>query len=59
MVSLENLTLWDAKNTNLNGLHQLTNLRNIEIVRSKNCQTLMGYVKQINLSQFKYIHVIV
>ena len=25
----------------------------------KNCQTLMGYVKQINLSQFKYIHVIV
>lgn len=59
MVLLENLTLWDAKNTNLNGLQQLTNLRNIEIVRSKKCQTLMGYVRQTNLSQFNYILVIV
>lgn len=45
MISLENLILWDAKNTNLNGLHQLTNLRNIEIVRSKKLSNLDGLCK--------------
>lgn len=45
MVLLENLTLWDAKNTNLNGLEKLTNLRNIEIVRSKKMSNLDGLCK--------------
>lgn len=45
MVLLENLTLWDAKNTNLNGLQQLTNLRNIEIVRSKKMSNIDGLCK--------------
>ena len=42
---LEELTLWDAKNINLNGLCQLTNIRTLEIVRSRKMIDIRGLCK--------------
>lgn len=55
MDSLEELTLWDAKNTNLNGLCQLTNLRMLYIVRSRKMTDVSGLcnsnrLEELNLS---------
>lgn len=55
MNSLGELTLWDAKNTNLNGLCQLTNIRMLDIVRSRKMIDISGLrnsnrLEKLNLS---------
>lgn len=55
MNSLGELTLWDAKNTNLNGLCQLTNIRMLDIVRSRKMIDISGLrnsnrLEELNLS---------
>lgn len=55
MNSLEELTLWDAKNINLNGLCQLTNLKILDIVRSRKMTDIRGLcnsnrLEELNLS---------
>ena len=48
---LEELTLWDAKNTNLNGLCQLTNIRTLEIVRSRKMIDIRGLCNSNRLKE--------
>lgn len=55
MNSLGELTLWDAKNINLNGLCQLTNIRMLDIVRSRKMIDISGLrnsnrLEKLNLS---------
>ena len=55
MSLLEELTLWDAKNINLNGLCQLTNIRMLDIVRSRKMTDISGLcnlnkLEELNLS---------
>lgn len=52
---LEELTLWDAKNINLNGLCQLTNIKMLDIVRSRKMTNISGIchsnrLEELNLS---------
>ena len=48
---LEELTLWDAKNINLNGLCQLTNIRTLEIVRSRKMIDIRGLCNSNRLKE--------
>lgn len=51
MTLLEELTLWDAKNINLNGLCQLTNIRTLEIVRSRKMIDIRGLCNSNRLKE--------
>ena len=48
---LEELTLWDAKNINLNGLCQLTNIRMLDIVRSRKMVDIRGLCNSNRLEE--------
>lgn len=51
MSLLEELTLWDAKNINLNGLCQLTNIRMLDIVRSRKMVDIRGLCNSNRLEE--------
>ena len=55
MALLEELILWDASNINLDGLFQLTNMRKLDIIRSKKMIDISGLrhlnkLEELNLS---------
>lgn len=54
MSLLEELTIWDAKNINLNGLCQLTNLRMLHIVRSRKMTDISGLCNSNKLEELNF-----